>query len=220
MARDKRVVVAGGGRVGYRLAELLEEFGHTPVVVEIDPERAEELADTYTAVVITGDAVQPNILEQAGLDRAAAVAAVTGDAATNIAVCATAREMDEDIRTVIRADGSEMAEREQREGFVDTVVYPEHAGARLTLTHLLDEGVGDLAALPEGFEVATFEVSENAPVAGRAVSAVNFPVGSRVVGDVSRGAIVRNKTEFKPGMQYMVAFDRGVADEVRNLFSG
>ena len=63
--KDLRVIVAGGGDIGLRTAELLDERGHDVVIIEQDAARCAELADAYVATVIEGDATLPSILEQA-----------------------------------------------------------------------------------------------------------------------------------------------------------
>jgi trk system potassium uptake protein TrkA len=220
MSRDKRVVVAGGGRVGFRLADLLEDYGHTPFVVERDEERCRAVSERHVSMVVQGDATRPEILDEATVGRSDAVAAVTGDGATNVAVCAQARELAPEVRTVARADTAAAAEREANEAFIDAVVYPEHAGARQVLSYVLGEGFEQFVEMPRGFEAAVFTVAEGAPVDGKRVTEISLPIGSRLIGDVTRSAIVTRETRLEPGNRYMLALDRDVADEVRRLFEG
>ena len=217
---DHRLVIAGGGRVGFQLANLLDEYGHTPFIIERDEERCAEISEDHVSMVIEGDATRPEILEQATVDRSEAVAAMTGDGGTNVAICAQARELAPGVRTVARADTAEAAERGARENFIDNVVYPEHAGARLVLSYVLGEQFEQSAGMPEGFDVIVLEVGETAPVAEKRVNQIALPVGSRLIGDVTRSAIVTGDTRLEHGNQYMLALDRGVADEVRRLFEG
>jgi len=220
VSADERVVVAGGGRVGFRVANLLEEYGHTPLVVERDETRCAEVSESHVSMVVQGDATRPEILEQATVERSDAVVAVTGDGGTNVAVCARAREMAPEVRTVARADTAAAAARGASEAFIDAVVYPEHAGARLVLTDVLGEGFEQVAGMPEGFEAVVLAVAEDAPVDGKRVDDVALPVGSRLVGDLTRSAVVTGDTRLEHGNEYLLALDRGVADEVRRLFTG
>ncbi|MFB6103130.1 MAG: NAD-binding protein [Haloplanus sp.] len=68
LALDKRVVIAGGGRVGFQVASLLEESGHTPFVVEPDAERIAESSERHTSMMVQGDATRPAILERAAVE--------------------------------------------------------------------------------------------------------------------------------------------------------
>jgi len=220
MTSDKRVVIAGGGRVGFRVAELLGEYGHTPVVIERDEERCRHLVDEHVSMVLQGDATDPGLLEEAAVGRCDVLAALTGDGDTNLAVCAEARELAEGVRTIARADSAAAAEEESDAAFVDAVVYPEHAGARATLTHVLGDGFEQFAAMPEGFELLVVRAGEAAPATGRRVKQLRLPVGSRLIGDVTRSVIVTADTTVESGNQYMLALDRDVADEARRLFEG
>lgn len=220
MVVDHRIVIAGGGRVGFQVATLLDEYGHTPIVIEQDEERCTEMSERYVSMLIQGDATKSGILEQTSVERSDAVAAMAGDGETNVAVCAQAREIAPGIRTVARADTEDAAEREIREEFIDAVVYPEHAGARLVLTHLLGEGFEQFGAMPEGIETIVLTATENAPVTGKRVREIRIPVGSRLVADVTRSVIVTGDTRIEPGNRYLIGLDRGIADEVRRLFVG
>jgi trk system potassium uptake protein TrkA len=220
MSLDNRIVIAGGGRVGFQVADLLDEYGHTPFIIESNEDRVAEISESHVSMIIVGDATSPGILNQANVKESDAVAAMTGDGGTNIAVCAQAREIAPGIRTIARADTATAAKRETREEFIDAVVYPEHAGARMVLTYIVGEGFQQFTAMPEGFELVVFEAAENAPVDGKRVNEIALPVGSRLIADVSRSVIITNKTRIERGNQYMLVLDRGVADEVRRLFEG
>ncbi|MDH5019717.1 FAD-dependent oxidoreductase [Halobacterium rubrum] len=91
MSKPKRFVIAGGGRVGLQTAENLADQGHEVVLVESDEDRVEELSDAYTGLVIHGDATRPSILKQTDLTRADAIAALTDETGTNLAICMEAQ---------------------------------------------------------------------------------------------------------------------------------
>jgi trk system potassium uptake protein TrkA len=220
MPVDKRVIVGGGGRVGFQVATLLEEYGHTPIIIEADEDRCTDISQRHVSMLIQGDATRPELLEQATVERSDAVAAVTGDGETNVAVCAQARELAPEIRTIARADTAAAAEREVKEEFIDAVVYPEHAGARLALTAILGDEFEQFTATPEGIEMIVLEVAESAPVDGKRITDIALPVGSRVIADVTRSVIVTSDTKLEPENRYLIGLDRSVADEVRRLFAG
>ncbi|OYR79588.1 potassium transporter Trk, partial [Halorubrum ezzemoulense] len=98
------IVIAGGGRVGFQTAEILAERGHEVTIIERDERIVSEIADEYVATVIRGDATNPDIIEQAGIERADAIAALTGETGLNLAVCLAASELAPEIRTVARID--------------------------------------------------------------------------------------------------------------------
>jgi len=80
------VIVVGGGALGLRLTEKLEKHDVIVVVVEKNIERCDEILAKTKAHVIRGDATDPRILEEAEIEKADYVVAVTGDDKTNILV--------------------------------------------------------------------------------------------------------------------------------------
>ena len=162
MSDDLRVIIAGGGHVGFHTAEHLDGRGHDVVIIENDSERCAFLNDQYVATVIEGDATRPSILKQAQPERSDVVAALTDDEATNFAVCQAARAMA-DIRTVMRV------ERDPDElyvQFVDGVVFPEHHGARVAANEIVGGvGVRTIEEITGDLEIMEIEVSEGAPAA-------------------------------------------------------
>jgi trk system potassium uptake protein TrkA len=213
---DLRVVVVGGGRVGFHTAELLSDRGHDVVVVERDGERCERLSDRYVATVIHGDATRPSIMAQADLERTDALLALTGQTGTNLAVCLAAERMEPDLTTVLRTGVDAEGEYED---YVDAVVFPERAGARVA-ANAVERDVRTLADVTGPLEIVEITVAEEAPVAERELSDVALPRGSLVVSAADGETIAGAGTELVPGRTYVLAVEPGVADEVRQLFRG
>lgn len=99
------IIVVGGGNVGYHLAQRLSEDNkHTVVVIEKDKDICRKLAESSAFVVVRGDGCEPIILEEAKIDRADVVAAVTGDDEDNLVICQIAKEKFQVRRTVGRVN--------------------------------------------------------------------------------------------------------------------
>ena len=215
---DLRVIVVGGGRVGYHAAELLEGQGHDVVVVERDPARCEEIADAYVASVIQGDGTRPDVLRQADPERADAVVALTPNAGANLGVCVLASRMNPEVRTVMRVETLEGAE-----GYgevVDETVFPERAGARLAVNAVTGGSMRTVESLPGELEILEIRVVADSPLAGRELSEVSLPHGSLVVSAADGDRIASAETTMEPGRAYLVAAEPDVTDEVRQLFQG
>jgi trk system potassium uptake protein TrkA len=211
------VIVAGGGRVGFQTAEILHDRGHDVRIVERDHERCEAIADEYVATVIEGDATRPGILEQADPGGADVIAALTGESGTNLAVCMEAAQMTDGIRTVARIDSGAAEEYTQ---FVDGVVFPERAGARVAANEIIGSDVQTLADVTGTLDIMTIRVAEGAPAAGRTLKDVRFPAGTLVVSDDDGERIARPDTTLDAGKRYVVAVEPDVVDEVLNLLRG
>jgi trk system potassium uptake protein TrkA len=211
------VVIAGGGRVGLETARLLTDRGHDVTIVESDGDRCREISDEYLATVIEGDASNPDILGQASVERADVVAGLTGLSGLNLAVCMEARELAPDARTVARID---TAAKEAYERFVDAVLFPERAGARVAANEIVGSDVRSLADVTGDLDIFQVRVREGAPAAGKQLSEVRFPEGTVVVSDRGGDHVARPDTELSPGETYVVAVEPEVADEVMNLLHG
>ena len=217
MTSDLDIIIAGGGRVGFQTAEILVDLGHDVTIIERDDRVVSEIADEWMAKVIQGDATNPSIIEQAGIDRADAIAALTGETGLNLAVCLAASELHPGIRTVARID-RETGEAYTR--FVDAVLFPERAGARVAANEIVGSDVQTLADVTGNLDIMIVRVAEGAPAAGKELTDVRFPAGTLIVSDDDGNQIARPDTTLTPGRRYVVALEPNVADEVMNLMRG
>ena len=86
------VVIVGCGRVGSTLALSLISSGHSVAVVDRKSDAFFRLRDNFAGQTITGIGFDRDVLEQAGIKKASAVAAVTNGDNSNILVARVARE--------------------------------------------------------------------------------------------------------------------------------
>ena len=98
------ILIVGAGKIGYFLAKRLIASKHTVSIVEKDMGVCEAIAKELEALVINGDGCDPRILEEAGIERADVVAAVTGDDEDNLIICQLAKERFNIGRTVGRVN--------------------------------------------------------------------------------------------------------------------
>ena len=85
-----RVVCIGAGQVGRYIGQLLKEHHHDVLLVE-SRENSIEMAHKMNLPVLSGDATDPSILDQADLKNADVVLAVTGSDVTNLIVSTLAK---------------------------------------------------------------------------------------------------------------------------------
>ncbi|MFH0862639.1 MAG: NAD-binding protein [Candidatus Altiarchaeota archaeon] len=81
------VIVIGCGNIGKSLVNHLISEGHELVIIEKDDERSKFLAESIDAIVIHGDGSSTEMLKDAGVERADAVAVLTADDNTNLTIC-------------------------------------------------------------------------------------------------------------------------------------
>lgn len=217
MTQDLNVIIVGGGRVGFQTTAILADRGHDITVVERDPEVCDAIADEYVATIIQGDATDPSILEQAGIERADVIAGLTASTGVNLAVCLEAREMGDEIRTIARV---ERLGGEEYTRFVDSVVFPERAGARMAANEIIGGDVVSISDVTETLDIMQVRVAEGAPAADKRLADINFPTGTLIISDDNGERIAGPETTLNPGKRYVVALEPDVAEEVMNLLRG
>jgi trk system potassium uptake protein len=90
----KRVLIIGGGRIGYRLAALLENQPIACKIIERNPEKCDRLAERLNkAVVLHGDGSDQGLLAEENVGEMDAVVTLTNDEETNILASLLARRM-------------------------------------------------------------------------------------------------------------------------------
>ena len=72
-----RVLIMGCGRVGAKLAELLDKEGHEVTVLDIDPYSFRRLPADFRGTAIVGNGIDIDVLRRAGIEQMDAFAAVT-----------------------------------------------------------------------------------------------------------------------------------------------
>ncbi len=98
------ILIVGAGKVGYFLAQRLANDNHSVALVDKDKSVCEEITRQLDVLVINGDACNPTVLKEAGIERADVVAAVTGEDEDNLIVCQLAKERFAVTRTVGRVN--------------------------------------------------------------------------------------------------------------------
>jgi len=90
----RRVLIAGGGRIGFRLAALLEDKSISTKIIERDPSRSEWLAEQLDkTVVLNGDCSDQALLSEENIQDMDVVITLTGDEETNILAALLAKQM-------------------------------------------------------------------------------------------------------------------------------
>jgi voltage-gated potassium channel len=166
---SEHFIVCGFGRVGRQVVRDLRIAGVRHVVIDENHEHR-ELADTLGVRYIEGSAADDEVLQQAGIERAAAVIACVDSDADNIFIALTARELRSDILIIARASAEDSEKKLLRAG-ADRVVSPYKTSGAAMARVALHPQVGG------AFEVADYrmeeiEVSPSCQGVGRTVAQV------------------------------------------------
>ncbi|WP_436936156.1 potassium channel family protein [Halovenus marina] len=216
-----RFVIVGAGRVGLRTARSLVESGHDVVLIESEPEIANRARDEGFEVV-EGDGTTEETLEAAGIERADAFGALTGDLNDNYIACLIAGQYD--CRTVMRID------EDYREGIyrkyadeVDEIVFPERLGAIAAKNALVGGSIRAIADLEHDLQLVEFTITESAPMCGYSLSELELPANARLLALGKDGGTLRipdadETLDANDRLVILVAFEK--LDDVRNLIVG
>lgn len=130
------VVIAGAGRVGTYVAQVLQRLGQSFVMLELDYRRVMEAKENGFPIIF-GDASQEIVLEAAKVGRAGLVLLTTPDILTTSTIVDRVRHLSPEVHIVARAEGVEEMRALHEQGVYE-VVQPEfEAGLEITRQALL-----------------------------------------------------------------------------------
>jgi len=142
---NRHFIICGYGRLGKPICRELKELNHPFVVIEIDPERIEELMELgYTH--LEGDATEDAVLREAGVERAKGMMSVLATDADNVYATLSAKVLNPDIFIVTRAVDEETEIKLKRAG-ANRILKPYEIGAFHMVSLLLKPGVIDFIDL-------------------------------------------------------------------------
>jgi len=81
------IIICGAGRVGFTIAKLLSEQGHSITVIDQSSEDIQKINDTLDVKAIVGKATYPSILEKANAAETDMIIAVTRNDEINMLIC-------------------------------------------------------------------------------------------------------------------------------------
>jgi len=129
-------VICGAGETAYHVVSELLKAGHQFVVIDHDEERLERVQHLGEFPVLKGEAADEEVLEEAGLTRAAGLAIVLPDDKDNLMVTVTARQMSSTVRIIARCADARMGDKLIRAG-ASTAVSPNMIGGMRMASELI-----------------------------------------------------------------------------------
>lgn len=185
-----KVIVVGGGKVGYYLVKTLQEHGHEPVVIERNMESCTHISNTLDIPVICGDGSTMDVLEQAKTSEASAVIAVTGRDQDNLIICQLAKKVFEVPRTVARINNPKNASVMKQLG-VDIPISSTDNIARLLEREVDTAAIKQLMPLNRGeASLSEFEIPKNFKHDGINLAELRLPEESVIVSISRDGKLI------------------------------
>jgi trk system potassium uptake protein len=159
------IIILGAGRVGESVAESLVSEKNDITVIDTNPQRLRDLQDRLDLRGVTGNGLQPSVLESAGARDADMLIACAPLDETNLVVCKVAHEVFNIPTRIARVRSPEFQQGSEllsKTGFaVDQVICPEESLTRY---------IRKLIQYPEALQVLEFAGGAASLIAVRAVS--------------------------------------------------
>ncbi|MFN7179223.1 Trk system potassium transporter TrkA [Hyphomonas sp.] len=197
--RLDHVVIVGGGNVGLHVAKILERESHIRVrMIERNVAQANKaVAQVKRSIVIQGDGLNPDILAEAGADRADFVIAITDDDKTNLLISNLAKRAGAK-RALALINAPELASLAD-DMRVDTVLDPRALTVSQVLLRMRRGRILGLQTLEDGrAEVAEGVTLESSSLIGKPIDYDDLPEG------VVAAALIRGETVIMPGPDVLV----------------
>ncbi len=185
----QNALIVGGGRVGYRLARLLEEKSIYTKIIEKDVEKCTALAESLNkAVVLHGDGSDQELLNEENIQDMDVFIALTNDDETNILASLLAKTMG--VRnTVTRISKFGYSPLMSAIG-IEQVVSSRLSAVNTILQHIRKGKVLSAISIKgEQAEVIEAVALETSDLVGKPLHAVSFPKGALIVGIIHNDEI-------------------------------
>jgi len=184
----KRIMIAGGGNIGLRLAEDIEHR-YQVKIIESKPERCDYLAQHLDhAIVLNGEASQQDLLIEENIEDTDVFLALTNDDEANIMSSLLAKRLG--AKKVMAIINNPAYVDLVQGGEIDIAISPQQATIGSLLTHVRRGDVVKVHSLRRGAAEAIEAVAHgdqaSSKVVGRAIETIELPEGTTI------GAIVRN----------------------------
>lgn len=185
----RRIMIAGGGNIGTRLARSLEKK-YQVKLIERSPEQAASISESLSrTVVLRGDGADKDLLWEENINNMDVFCAITNDDQTNILAAMLAKRLGAKkvLALINRAAYVDLIQG----GEIDIAVSPQQLTIGSLLTHVRRGDVVKVHSLRRGAAEAIEAVAHGdkttSKVVGRRIDTINLPAGTTI------GAIVRGE---------------------------
>jgi trk system potassium uptake protein TrkA len=184
----RRVVIAGGGNIGLRLAMALEQTNQVKII-DRDPQRARGISELLNkAIVLVGDAANEELLLEENIDNVDVFCGLTNSEEANILSAMLAKRLGAHkvMALINRPSYAELVES----GTIDIAISPQQVTIGSLLAHVRRGDVVKVHSLRRGAAEAIEAIAHGeagkSRVVGKAIEDIDLPKGASIA------AIVRD----------------------------
>ncbi|MDD5604993.1 MAG: TrkA family potassium uptake protein [Dehalococcoidales bacterium] len=202
------IIIVGGGRLGFKLAQSLLGESHEVLVIDKRQELVDRIVAEMGSVAIVGDGCEGKTLETAGASRADMFISLTSEDEDNLVACQIAKHKYKIPRTIARV----MDERNEplfKVLGIDIIInstniileYVMHELPSPPVMHLLQER-------GRGYEVVDITIPPSSGAIGKTIKDIALPKGAIVALIIRKDAspvLPQEESRFEEGDQVIVA---------------
>lgn len=220
----KRVMLAGGGNIGLRLARALETSKVQVKIIEKYSSRAQFLSEQLEhTIVLTGDAAHEALLREENIEDVDVFCAITNDDEANILSAMLAKRLGarKALCLINRVSYVDLVEG----GSIDIAISPQQSTVSALLSRVRRGDVVKVHSLRRGAAEAIEAIAHgdrhNSRVVGRRVEEIKLPSGC-TIGAIVRGedVIIAHHDTLIEAEDHVILFivDKRRVKEVEKLF--
>ena len=218
-----KIIIAGAGKVGHSVAALLAEEGHDITIIDRDPDTIQILSNSLDVICVEGSATNPDILREAGAEKADLLLAATEQDEVNMICGISARKLGT-AHVIARVRDPEYLHQTEflREALgLSVIVNPEYECAKEISRTLRFPGAVRVDAFSKGsLEIVEHKIPAGGKLEGVALKELVQRFGAKIL----VGVVERGKEAMIPNGNFVLqAGDRlsitGESRELRRFFT-
>ena len=217
----KRVMIVGAGRIGYRLAAALEKQSIYSKIIESDPDRCTELAESLDkTVVLNGDGSDQSLLAEENIQDMDVLITLTNDEETNILSSLLAHRMGVK-KSITKIDKFSYMPLVKAIG-IEQVVSPRLSAINSILQHIRRGKVLSAVSIKgEQAEVIEAVALETSDIVGKPLKEIRFPEGALLASIIREDSITipTGESIVKPGDRIIIFARRDSIPKIEKMLS-
>ncbi len=171
------IIIAGMGDVGYQLAKQLSSENNDIVAIDLDHGRLHYTDQMADILSIEGSSTSIKVLEEAKVDKADLLVAVTSSEEVNLTTAILAKKLGAK-KTIARVSNAEFLEPKHGVNFselgIDFMIYPEELAATETVNLINRTAATDIIEFENGkLQVIGLKIDKNAPIIHKTLSEIS-----------------------------------------------
>ncbi len=210
---SNKILIIGGGNIGYNLAKNIEEtFESVRIkIIEKNKERAEFIANELNnSIIINGDALDEDVLSEANLDEIETVLALTNDDEDNLMISVLVEKFSKNKKTIALTNKSNYSLL-QSSLKIDDLIDPRMSTVSSILKHVHKGTIETAYSILNGeYEVIEAEIIETSELTNKELKNANLPDEIRI------GAILRGDDIIIPSSNFIFQKDDKVVFLAKN----